>query len=83
MAIYFKVVEGSTNYYSVFVRDLSPNINARYLRISPQYWNKYPCLRADFLGCSSNEGIGKSFHFISLIILPYYRKLTFHEIIVN
>lgn len=78
MAIYFKVVEGSTNFYSVFVRDLSPNINARYLRISPQYWNKYPCLRADFLGCSSNEGNGKSFHFAenlgcksrSLITIP-------------
>ena len=61
LLLFLKVVEGSTNFYSVFIRNLNPNINARYLRISPQYWNKYPCLRADFLGCSPNEGNGKSF----------------------
>jgi len=49
------VVQGSTNRNSVFTRNLNPNINARYLRINPQYWYGYPCLRTDFLGCSSNE----------------------------
>ncbi|XP_073247149.1 uncharacterized protein [Porites lutea] len=49
------VVQGSTNYYSVFKRDLNPHIDARFIRISPQYWKGYPCLRTDFLGCNPGE----------------------------
>ena len=53
----FKVVQGSTNRYSVFTRRLNPRLQTRYLRISPQYWNGHPCLRVDFMGCAPGEGI--------------------------
>lgn len=49
------VIQGSTNYHSVFTRNLNPKVNARYLRISPQYWYGYPCLRTDFLGCNTDQ----------------------------
>ncbi|XP_066014989.1 uncharacterized protein [Pocillopora verrucosa] len=49
------VILGNTNYYSVVSRPLSPRVNARYLRINPQYWNGWPCLRTEFLGCSTDE----------------------------
>lgn len=49
------VVQGSTNRNSVFKRQLNPRLNTRYLRLSPQYWHGWPCLRVDFLGCSSGE----------------------------
>ncbi|XP_074614387.1 uncharacterized protein LOC141874129 [Acropora palmata] len=49
------VVQGSTNYNSVFKRQLNPRPNTRYLRLSPQYWHGWPCLRVDFLGCSKDE----------------------------
>jgi len=49
------VILGNTNYYSVNTRELNPRISARYLRISPQHWYGWPCLRTEFLGCSSGE----------------------------
>ncbi|KAJ7351655.1 hypothetical protein OS493_036205 [Desmophyllum pertusum] len=49
------VIEGNTNRNSVKTRNLNPRISARYLRINPQYWNGWPCLRTDFLGCAADE----------------------------
>ena len=68
-----KVVQGSTNYNSVFKRQLNPRPNTRYLRLSPQYWNGWPCLRVDFLGCSKDEG--KNCHCICrIVIFPFKRE---------
>ncbi|RMX54469.1 hypothetical protein pdam_00013189 [Pocillopora damicornis] len=50
------VILGNTNHYSVEIRPLSPRVYARYLRINPQYWKDWPCLRTEFLGCSTDEG---------------------------
>ncbi|XP_027057790.1 uncharacterized protein LOC113684595, partial [Pocillopora damicornis] len=49
------VIQGNTNFYSVVTRDLNPMVNARYLRINPQYWHGWPCMRTDFMGCSAHE----------------------------
>ncbi|KAJ7386460.1 metalloendopeptidase [Desmophyllum pertusum] len=49
------VIEGNTNFYSVIRRNLNPRISARYLRINPQYWKDWPCLRTDFMGCAADE----------------------------
>ena len=51
-----KVIQGNTNFYSIKTRDLNPKVTARYLRINPQYWKGWPCLRTDFMGCSKDEG---------------------------
>ena len=51
-----KVIQGNTNFYSIKTRDLNPKVIARYLRINPQYWKGWPCLRTDFMGCSKDEG---------------------------
>ena len=61
--IFIKVILGNTNHYSVEIRPLSPRVYARYLRINPQYWKDWPCLRTEFLGCSTDEG---NFNVISL-----------------
>ena len=66
-----KIILGNTNYYSVKSRRLSPRVNARYLRINPQYWYGWPCLRTEFLGCSTDEG---NFNVISL---PHCRESSF------
>ena len=47
---------GNTNRNSVVIRTLSPRIEARYVRINPQYWNGWICMRTELYGCSSNEG---------------------------
>ena len=62
-----KVVQGSTNHGSVFKKQLNPRPNTRYLRLSPQYWYRWPCLRVGFLGCSKDEG--KNFHYIFIIVI--------------
>lgn len=49
------VIQGNTNFYSIKTRDLNPKVTARYLRINPQYWKGWPCLRTDFMGCSKDE----------------------------
>ncbi|XP_066014963.1 zinc metalloproteinase-disintegrin-like atrase-A [Pocillopora verrucosa] len=49
------VIHGNTNLNGVVARDLNPMVNARYLRINPQYWHGWPCLRTDFMGCSAHE----------------------------
>ncbi|KAL9951078.1 hypothetical protein ACROYT_G043674 [Oculina patagonica] len=49
------VIQGNTNYYSVKSRNLNPRISARYVRISPQYWYGWPCLRTEFMGCAAGE----------------------------
>ncbi|PFX13518.1 Disintegrin and metalloproteinase domain-containing protein 9 [Stylophora pistillata] len=48
-------VQGNTNFHSVNHRTLNPRVHARYLRINPQYWYGWPCLRTEFLGCSAGE----------------------------
>ena len=62
-----KVIQGSTNRNSVFKRQLNPRPNTRYLRLSPQYWHGWPCLRVDFLGCSKDEG--KNCYCICIIVI--------------
>ncbi|XP_032229700.2 uncharacterized protein LOC5505409 [Nematostella vectensis] len=52
-----KLIQANTNRNSVVSRPLNPKIQARYVRISPQYWNGWPCMRLEFLGCSGNEGV--------------------------
>ena len=43
--------------YALVIETLTTlNKNSRYLRINPQYWNGWPCLRTEFLGCSAGEG---------------------------
>ena len=56
MLLSSKVIQGNTNFYSIKTRDLNPKVTARYLRINPQYWKGWPCLRTDFMGCSKDEG---------------------------
>ncbi|XP_022804380.1 zinc metalloproteinase-disintegrin-like kaouthiagin-like [Stylophora pistillata] len=51
------VIQGNTNFDSVNRRGLNPKVTARYLRINPPYWNGWPCLRTDFMGCSKDEAI--------------------------
>ncbi len=53
---FLKVIQGNTNFHSVKSRNLNPRISARYVRISPQYWYGWPCLRTEFMGCSADEG---------------------------
>ena len=67
-----KVVQGSTNHGSVFKRQLNPRPITRYLRLSPQYWHGWPCLRVDFLGCSKDEG--KNFHYILIIVISPFKR---------
>ena len=67
-----KVVQGSTNYNSVFKRQLNPRINTRYLRLSPRYWHGWPCLRVDFLGCSKDEG--KNCHCICILVMFPFKQ---------
>ncbi|KAK3716434.1 hypothetical protein QZH41_016845, partial [Actinostola sp. cb2023] len=50
-----KLLLGNTNRNSVVIRTLSPRIEARYVRINPQYWNGWICMRTELYGCSSNE----------------------------
>ncbi|KAK3716433.1 hypothetical protein QZH41_016842, partial [Actinostola sp. cb2023] len=50
-----KLLLGNTNRNSVVMRTLSPRIEARYVRINPQYWNGRICMRTELYGCSSNE----------------------------
>ncbi|KAL9951076.1 hypothetical protein ACROYT_G043672 [Oculina patagonica] len=49
------VIQGNTNFHNVKSRNLNPRISARYVRISPQYWYGWPCLRTEFMGCSADE----------------------------
>ncbi|KAK3716436.1 hypothetical protein QZH41_016844, partial [Actinostola sp. cb2023] len=36
-------------------KDSFSRIEARYVRINPQYWNGWICMRTELYGCSSNE----------------------------
>ncbi|XP_031572100.1 uncharacterized protein LOC116306186 isoform X2 [Actinia tenebrosa] len=50
-----KLLPGNTNWYSVVASELSPHIEARHVRINPQYWHKWICMRAELYGCSADE----------------------------
>ncbi|KAK3726284.1 hypothetical protein QZH41_012709, partial [Actinostola sp. cb2023] len=50
-----RLVLGNRNLYSVVTKSLSPRIKARYVRINPQYWNNWPCMRTELYGCPANE----------------------------
>ena len=54
--IFYQLVVGNSNRNSVATRTLSPRIEARYIRISPQYWHGWPCMRTELYGCSSDTG---------------------------
>ncbi|KXJ11173.1 Disintegrin and metalloproteinase domain-containing protein 15 [Exaiptasia diaphana] len=49
------LIIANTNRGSVVKNTLSPRIEARYVRINPQYWNGWNCLRTEFLGCSADK----------------------------
>ncbi|RMX57319.1 hypothetical protein pdam_00021306 [Pocillopora damicornis] len=75
------VIHGNTNLNGVVARDLNPMVNARYLRINPQYWHGWPCLRTDFMGCSAHEGNGMLQCYSTLLIISRHLWLLCHDVI--
>ena len=55
-------------------------VNARYLRINPQYWHGWPCLRTDFMGCSAHEGNGMLQCYSTLLIISRHLWLLCHDV---
>ncbi|KAK3698442.1 hypothetical protein QZH41_010011 [Actinostola sp. cb2023] len=49
-----KLLIGNTNRHSVVVRDIS-RIEARYIRINPQHWHRWICMRTELYGCTPDE----------------------------
>ena len=77
---YLKVIHGNTNLNGVVARDLNPMVNARYLRINPQYWHGWPCLRTDFMGCSAHEGNGMLQCYSTLLSISRHLWLLCHDV---
>ena len=55
-------------------------VNARYLRINPQYWHGWPCLRTDFMGCSAHEGNGMLPCYSTLLSISRHLWLLCHDV---
>ena len=53
---YYQLIQGNTNFYSPVTRHLSHKVEARFLRINPQFYHYWMCLRTEVYGCSPNQG---------------------------
>eukprot|EP00795_Rhopilema_esculentum_P002535 gene2535-730_t len=52
-----KVYPGAENNLDTVIRDIIPEIRARYIRINPLSWKNRICLRAELYGCESDDAL--------------------------
>lgn len=52
--MYFQIIEGNTDNYSVKRKDLEQEVVTRYVRFSPVDWYCWPCLRVEVYGAALN-----------------------------
>lgn len=55
--LFHKLLIGNQDRHSIALRSFTPRIEARYVRVNPQYWKNWICMRVELYGCSANEGM--------------------------